>query len=1119
MTLLLGLLLLGAHSPLPAQTGPVELRPRPGNLEGTWLLRTDPAQVGEAEGWQQAAYDDHDWRPIAVPGNWESQGVTEEYPGMPSPVMDPQVSPVNAYNGIAWYRCHVIAPADWAGADLAFSAGGVDDVDTTYVNGEVVGTTGEGLETPSSAPRRYTVPARLVRFGAENVVAVRVQDYGGPGGITPGPVSLLPADFAERMAAQMTRRDAPLTDRFASPPADRRILQIIHNFPKDPAQHEAFLTDWLARGFGGVVCNVHFDNYLQSEELWASFVHAVGLAKRLGMALWLYDEQGYPSGTAGGLTLQGHPEWEAEGLHVASAATTGEAVDLELPAGELYEALACPAAGDTVRLEGTVDLTGQAADGRLRWQPPAGDWKVYAFVRGRLYAGTHAEGNLHRAQPYINLLDPRPTARFLELTHAEYARRIPGLGDVFESTFTDEPSLMSWFIRAQPWPALPWADDFAATFEQAHGYDLRPLLPALVADAGDAGQRVRCDFWDHIAQRTADSFFGQIQTWCHEHHIASGGHLLAEESLPEHCCLYGDFYRCAERLDYPGIDCLTSDPPTVPWHIAKLLGSIAHLHGAPVVMSETSGFVQQYRPQGDTRPVQPLAVADVRGTCNRLYVAGVNTTTSYYGWRDIPIDEQRALNEFVGRCGVMLTGTRPIADIAVLYPIESVWAHFTPAKQGATDSPEVREIDRVWKDVQTRLFAAPRDFEMLSAAAIAAGEVRDGVLHTGPLSFRAVVLPAVDTLPEHAWERLATFWEQGGIVIAVGTVPQRSLTQAPSGAVSALTARLFGADDAAALAAQQELAVHASPGGGTAVFIPTELEPALPAVLDGLLEADVVAGPQPSPVRYAHRQLDGHEAYFVINDSPAAAEAELAFAAGGAAELWDPATGQRSPLAGTDDGTRTHVRLPLEGYGAAFVVFPGARERRPLAAGGVGTWRPEVTPLAQLAGEPLQWTVGGPAHAPCTASAVAAPPGGGATEMTLVEATINQGGVDTWCFASAPLPEAVGLQRGDALRVQTYAPAGQEATSASLLLIVQEADGSDYLADMRRPLSRPGWQQSTVWLDSLSLAGWSTYEDGVLDPGEIRSLRIGWGGHIGTAGEQVRFGIGAISVLRLRAGG
>ena len=118
-----------------------------------------------------AAHAD-DWRTIRVPGYWENQ--------------DPALG---QYDGFAWYRCFVKAPAQFAGQDARLEIGSIDDCDETFVNGEKVGATGDlppkyhGLSGPQ---RSYAVPARLIRAGGWNLIAVRVYDGGGSGGFGPG---------------------------------------------------------------------------------------------------------------------------------------------------------------------------------------------------------------------------------------------------------------------------------------------------------------------------------------------------------------------------------------------------------------------------------------------------------------------------------------------------------------------------------------------------------------------------------------------------------------------------------------------------------------------------------------------------------------------------------------------------------------------------------------------------------------------------------------------------------------------------------------------------------------------------------------------------------------------
>jgi len=117
------------------------------------------------------------WASVPVPGAWDAA-----YP-----------ADMGRHDGFAWYRCFVEVPASWAGQDLILHLGKVDDSDETFFNGVRVGGSGGMPPAYRSAwqdLRRYAVPARIVRAGAFNLIAVRVYDGGGFGGLVEGPVEL-----------------------------------------------------------------------------------------------------------------------------------------------------------------------------------------------------------------------------------------------------------------------------------------------------------------------------------------------------------------------------------------------------------------------------------------------------------------------------------------------------------------------------------------------------------------------------------------------------------------------------------------------------------------------------------------------------------------------------------------------------------------------------------------------------------------------------------------------------------------------------------------------------------------------------------------------------------------
>ena len=118
--------------------------------------------AGDKAGWAAPGFDDGSWKTLALPAYWQRAGI--------------------AGNGLMWFRRSIEIPA---GLDLSSGAtlelGGIDDLDTTYINGQLVGKTDADVANFWSAPRKYTVPAGVLKPGS-NTIAVRVVDIGGDGG-------------------------------------------------------------------------------------------------------------------------------------------------------------------------------------------------------------------------------------------------------------------------------------------------------------------------------------------------------------------------------------------------------------------------------------------------------------------------------------------------------------------------------------------------------------------------------------------------------------------------------------------------------------------------------------------------------------------------------------------------------------------------------------------------------------------------------------------------------------------------------------------------------------------------------------------------------------------------
>jgi sialate O-acetylesterase len=146
------------------------------NLQSAWKF-----QPGDDFRRKEPEYNDSGWSEIFVPAKWEDQGYRD-------------------YDGYAWYRKSFIFKTTNDNEKMVLLMGKIDDIDQVFLNGTMIGSTGEfpsreGSEVNTSqeynAFRGYYIPDGLLKKNQKNVIAVRVLDTGGAGGIYEGPVGII----------------------------------------------------------------------------------------------------------------------------------------------------------------------------------------------------------------------------------------------------------------------------------------------------------------------------------------------------------------------------------------------------------------------------------------------------------------------------------------------------------------------------------------------------------------------------------------------------------------------------------------------------------------------------------------------------------------------------------------------------------------------------------------------------------------------------------------------------------------------------------------------------------------------------------------------------------------
>lgn len=480
-----------------------------------------------------------------------------------------------------------------------------------------------------------------------------------------------------------------------------------------------------------------------------------------------------------------------------------------------------------------------------------------------------------------------------------------------------------------------WNDIFRDEFLRRKGYDILPLLDALFADTGDIAPKVRLDYNDVRVSLSEEHFFIPVYEWHQQRGLLFGcDHGGRGRDVAE----FGDYFRTQRWNQAPGCD-----QPMLQKDIIKnkVASSISHLYERQRVWLE--GFHSSNWSTSSAQLTDAIFANFAMGQ-NLLSLHGLYYTTMGGWWEwaapcnhfhEPYWDEMGPLLECTERLSYLLSQGYHAADVAILYPVEPVAAGYgNEAVELAFAAGENIYRDGI-------------DFDFMDYQTLARAEVRDGRLHVAGESFGAVVVPAMRAIRHSSLEKLREFARSGGLVVNLGPLPEASEREGRHGReVTELVAELFG-------------------GGYDRVFRLDD--PAKTAELLGHhIERDftILTPEADRPTPYVmHRRIAGRDLYAVYNVGRGV---KCRFRAQGAAELWNPWTGEKRPLAVdavTDAGTE--VTMPLERTDMQLILFdPAAKpQTAPQAAPGRtvrelaldGEWEFELEPLLDNRYGDFQW--------------------------------------------------------------------------------------------------------------------------------------------------------------------
>ncbi len=541
-------------------------------------------------------------------------------------------------------------------------------------------------------------------------------------------------------------------------------------------------------GYGGAYLHPRLG--LVTEYKSEAWFEAVALcreeAERLGLFTYLYDENTYPSGFAGGHVPARHPEarvryvaWEIlRGLPNAlnHFTTAVDASDLFLSAWHLESEapLRLGARLDPEELAVWTQDQHRAAVGNIR---PEGAIVAF-FLREMKGSPWHGEF------PYVSLADPVVAKAFLETTHEEYRLRLgEHFGKSIPAIFTDEPSLLTQNAGAGA-ATLHLTPYILAEFQRRRGYDLKEHLAALFFDHGEF-RAVRFDYYETLHALWLEHWALPLERWCGEHGLALTGHYL-EHDWPVPYSTPGHVHLLA-HMHWPGIDLLYANAlvgEAAPWfslqkstpvagrepHLALLVhqcASVARQLGREKVLCEAWGAGGHA-----SRP------ADYKRLGDWLIVLGVNHLVPHHSMMTVRgarkcdhpqffsdqsawFPHLRPLNDHLARLCQAMSRGRDERHILVLDPLTS---GYLTARRGSPLEQTHGELCNAFSNFVQEMTDQFLAFDLGDEYVLEEfGRAEAGGLRVGRQHYRAIVLPeAMQNLRAATVTRLREHLAAGG---------------------------------------------------------------------------------------------------------------------------------------------------------------------------------------------------------------------------------------------------------------------------------------------------------------------------------------------------------------------
>ena len=529
-----------------------------------------------------------------------------------------------------------------------------------------------------------------------------------------------------------------------------------------------------------------------SDEFFELIKHAVKEAKRLGMKYWIYDELDWPSGVAGGLVLQNHPEYRQKELYCAKRGFSTN--DLEGVNGcmDFRGKFICAKRRNTVTGKVTdvtdkctVTENGEFTSVYYSSSTVTGEEILYFYSRYNVtntYTAIASPKN-RGVYGWLDMMNYDAVTEFINTTHEKYKAAV---GDEFGKTvlgvFTDEPGT-GYVAHLDDPIRYAWGDEFVAAFEKDHGYSLIPYIQALFyAPVTDMERKVRQDYVDTAARLFQRNFSQQISEWCQKNGLMFTGHYDVEERLSGQS-RYGNFQKVMFYMDVPGIDSI---------YTSKFIEN-NNYNTAGKMLEAAAKFTNKDRTLCETYTISgtDYSLPEMKRVANRLMTLGVNMI-QFMGAHYSNADGRKAFsgsvagffnpllrfyhqfNNYVASVSYLSASTVPQSKVLLFIPSKQHMQTSTVLPGYSNDVT----LQRIYEDSVNALLREGIGYDLICDDFADELSVKDGKIEAFGYKYGCAVFPAMEYVQDDMAKLIEQMKQSGIKMIFVDKLPGFNVTTA-----------------------------------------------------------------------------------------------------------------------------------------------------------------------------------------------------------------------------------------------------------------------------------------------------------------------------------------------------